>query len=128
MFGRYTALGAASEIENVSHVFHRRAIGGVEFAKPRTQERRLAPSENVSAAGRCRERGNGSVSTAGWPIVGDLLIGVADEADKDLLRQELRHAPVEMEIDADLVLRSGFLKLYVKPPTPENSVRVSGFR
>src|SRR5882757_3018553 len=29
-------------------------------------------------------------------IFGDLLVGIADEPDKDLLRQELRHAPVEM--------------------------------
>src|SRR5260221_5198485 len=44
-------------------------------------------------------------------IVGDLLVGVADEADKDLSRQELRNAPVEMEVDAALVLRTGVLEI-----------------
>ena len=44
-------------------------------------------------------------------VVGDLLVGIADEADEDLLGQELRHAPVEMEIDAALVLRVGILEI-----------------
>jgi hypothetical protein len=38
-------------------------------------------------------------------IVGDLLIRIADQADEDLLREKLRGAPVEVEINSVLILR-----------------------
>src|SRR5262249_45725525 len=40
-------------------------------------------------------------------VAADLLIEVAHEADLPLLAQELRHAPVEVHVDAILVLSGG---------------------
>jgi hypothetical protein len=38
-------------------------------------------------------------------IVGDLLISISHETNENLLRKELRHAPVDMEVDPVLIIR-----------------------
>jgi hypothetical protein len=44
-------------------------------------------------------------------VAGELLIGVADQADVKLLGQELRRPPVEMPVDTVLVVQVGVSKL-----------------
>src|SRR5579862_5861102 len=44
-------------------------------------------------------------------IVGDLLIEIANQANEDLFREKLRRAPVEMEINAVLILSSLVLQI-----------------
>ena len=41
----------------------------------------------------------------------DLLIGIAYKTDKQLLRQELRRCPIEMEVDTVSILRLGILEI-----------------
>ena len=70
----------------------RRAIGGVELAIALQAEKcRIVPNlENISELRADAEDARAEAAENGRlaEIVGDLLIGVADEADKDLLRQE----------------------------------------
>src|SRR5260370_21608001 len=47
-------------------------------------------------------------------VVRDLLIGIADKTDKDLLREKLRRTPIQMEIDAALDLRIRILEIVGK--------------
>src|SRR4030081_2616441 len=61
---------------------------------------------------------------AGTAIRADLVIGVSNEADKELLRQELRCAPIQVEIDAALVL--GGLVLEVIGETRDSRKFMSG--
>jgi hypothetical protein len=44
-------------------------------------------------------------------VVGDLLVGVSDDAYEGLFRKKLRRAPVEMEIDTTLNLGIGVLEI-----------------
>ena len=44
-------------------------------------------------------------------VVGDLLISISDEADENLLGEELRHPPIDMEVDPVLVLRVAVLEI-----------------
>src|SRR5262245_63334361 len=48
---------------------------------------------------------------AGAAVAADLLIGVADQADKTLLADELRRAPVEVHVDALVILRVHVLEI-----------------
>src|SRR5882757_382972 len=93
----------------------RRPVSGIELSiSLQAQKCLIAPDrENISDLRAHAEYARAEAAENGrlTEIVGDLLVGVADEADKDLLRQELRHAPVEMEIDAALVLRTGVLEI-----------------
>src|SRR5207245_2397515 len=53
-------------------------------------------------------------SAKGWQsagIVGDLLIGIADQTYEDLLREKFRRAPIEVEIDAALNQRVRVLEV-----------------
>ena len=65
--------------------------------------RALADAENT----RAEAAENGRLAK----LVGDLLIGVADEPDKNLLGEKLRRAPVQMPIDAALVIRGRVRKV-----------------
>src|SRR5215510_3569188 len=51
---------------------------------------------------------------AGPAVAGELLVGVADEAELQLLGDELRGGPVEMHVDAVLVLRRLILQIVGK--------------
>src|SRR5229473_5743166 len=86
----------------------RRPVGGVEFAIPLHAHKCLVVTnrENMSKLRAEAEDARAEAAEHGRlaEVVGDLLIGITDEADEHLLRQEVRHAPVEMEIDAALVL------------------------
>src|SRR6266404_4852466 len=44
-------------------------------------------------------------------IVSDLLVGISDHADKELFGQKVRRTPVEMEVDAVLILRCRVLEI-----------------
>src|SRR6266446_800149 len=44
-------------------------------------------------------------------IVSDLLVGISDHADKELFGQKVRCTPVEMEVDAVLILRCRVLEI-----------------
>src|SRR6267143_6844100 len=92
-----------------------RAIGRIEFAISfQAQKCLIVPNrENISNLRANAENARAEAAESGrlTEVVCDLLIGIADEADEDLLRQELRHAPVEMEIDAALVLSIRILEI-----------------
>src|SRR5450432_3331095 len=62
--------------------------------------------ENVSQLGTSREhpRLKRTDSVAGPAISGELLVGIPDEADKELLGQKLRRTPVQVEINTALIL------------------------
>src|ERR1700726_2288599 len=85
-----------------------RSVGGVELTIClQAQKCLIVPNqENISNLRSDAENARAEAAEDGrlTEVISDLLIGIADEADKDLLRHELRHAPVEMEIDATLVL------------------------
>jgi hypothetical protein len=65
---------------------------------------------------------------AGAAVAGELLIGVADEADKELLAEELRRAPVEMGVDAVLVIGIRIDEVVGQAATTENSCPVCGLK
>ena len=44
-------------------------------------------------------------SIAGAAIAANFLVGVTHQTDQKLLAQELRHTPIEMHVDAVLILR-----------------------
>ena len=44
-------------------------------------------------------------------IVSDLLVGISDHADEELLGQKVRRTPVEMEVDATLILCGRILEI-----------------
>src|SRR5882757_9583530 len=96
----------------------RRPVSGVELSiSLQAQKCLIAPNgENISDLRAHAEyaRAETAENCRLTEIVGDLLVGVADEADKDLLRQELRHAPVEMEVDTALLLCVGILEIVGK--------------
>src|SRR5262249_44871298 len=48
---------------------------------------------------------------AGAAVAADLLIEVTHKADLNLLAQELRHAPIEVHVDAILVLSRGVYEI-----------------
>src|SRR4029453_393014 len=48
---------------------------------------------------------------AGAAVAADLLVDIAHEANHDLLRQELRCTPVEVHVDAVLILRRSVLEI-----------------
>ena len=71
----------------------------------------LTDAEGCSrSADRRRTRGfEAADAVTGAVVAGKLLVGVADEADLPLLGEELRRAPIEVHVDAVLVLRVGIL-------------------
>src|SRR6195256_4828556 len=48
---------------------------------------------------------------AGAAVAGELLVGVADQAELHLLGEELRRAPIQMRVDSVLVLRVGIFEI-----------------
>src|SRR3954466_5047338 len=86
----------------------RRAVVGIEFAIPLQAEEGLIFSDrkNISDLRAKTEhaRPEGAKNRVLAGVVSDLLIGVAYEPNKQLLRHKVRHAPVEMEIDAALIV------------------------
>ena len=50
-------------------------------------------------------------TVAGAAVAADLLIDIAHEANHDLLRQELRCTPVEVQVDAALILRRSIFEI-----------------
>jgi hypothetical protein len=116
MFGRHHGVGhRLRDRECQPRVPTRRAIGGVELAIAlHTQKCRIVANlENVSKLRADTEDTRAEAAEEGGlaEIVRNLLIGVAHKADKDLLRQELRHAPIKMKIDTALNLRIGILEI-----------------
>ena len=62
--------------------------------------------ENVTQLGTSREHAGlkRTEPVAGAAVGTDLVIGIADEADEELFRQELGRAPIQMKINAALIL------------------------
>src|SRR6267142_6721361 len=50
-------------------------------------------------------------TVAGTAVAAELLVDIAHEANHDLLRQELRCTPVEVHVDAVLILRRSILEI-----------------
>src|ERR1019366_1322429 len=73
--------------------------------------------KNVSQLGTDRKhpRLKRTDFVAGAAVSGDLIVGVTNEADKELLGQELRRAPVQMEVDAALILGGLVLEIIGEP-------------
>ena len=108
--------GTASDIENVSQVFQpdgRLAAANSPYPFSRKTPDCLRSGKYIQPADRYRKPGSGSRRE--WPvlskIVRDLLIGVADETDEDLLRQELRRSQSKWKSTPLRYCVSGFLKL-----------------
>jgi hypothetical protein len=60
-----------------------------------------------------------------WPcVVTNLRELVADQAKPELHRKKVRSTPVEVKVEPFWYCVSGFMKLKVKPATPENSLPV----
>ena len=79
----------------------RSPIGWVEFCADNPGECRGGASQPRDIV----------MSQAAWR---DLLISISNKTDKDLFREKLRSAPIEMEIDAALNLRIGIFKIVGK--------------
>src|ERR1700716_4256362 len=65
-------------------------------------------------AGREDSRLKRTDPVSGSAISGDLVVGVTHEADKELLGQELRCTPVQVEVDAALILGGRILEIIGK--------------
>src|SRR5882757_10582875 len=96
----------------------RRPVGGVELAIALQAEKCLVVPNRKNISKLRADAENARAEAAEHrrlaEVIGDLLVGIADEADEHLLRQEVRHAPVEMEIDAALLLRVRILEIVGK--------------
>jgi hypothetical protein len=67
----------------------------------------------------------------GWrstEIIGHLLQVVADDAELELVGEEVGGSPVDMEIDTVLILRVSVLEIVGRPATAENSLPVVGLK
>ena len=73
----------------------------------------VSDGENISELRADAEdpRPEASKDRVSADVVGDLLIGIADKTNENLLREKLRHPPIEMEIDAALNLRVWILEV-----------------
>lgn len=92
-----------------------RSVLGGEFAISFQPEKRvvIADLEDVSQLRTYAEdaRAESAKCRGLAEVVGELLVGVTDEADKELLRQETRDAPIEVEINAALILGVRILEI-----------------
>jgi len=61
-------------------------------------------------------------------IIRDLLIGITGDTDVKLFGQEMRCAPIEVEIDAAAILGVGILEIVGEAAVAENSFPVVGLR
>src|SRR5229473_1570850 len=90
-------------------------VGGVEFAIALHAEKCLVvPNrENISKLRPDAEnaRAEAAQDRRLSEVISDLLVGIADQADENLFREEMRRAPVEMKIDTALVLRIRILEI-----------------
>src|SRR6185437_14544465 len=90
-------------------------VGRIEFAVGSQTQKALHVShgENISdlRTGAEYARSESAQNRILAEIVGYLLKGVTGHADEKLLREEVRGAPVEMEIDAALILGVGVLEI-----------------
>src|SRR5258708_3535838 len=86
----------------------RRPVFGGEFAISLQAEECLIISDREDVSDLRAEAQHARTEAAQnrilTKIVSDLLVGITDEADEQLFRQEVRRAPVEMEVDAALII------------------------
>src|SRR5882724_8036755 len=93
----------------------RGAIGRIEIAVASQAEKTLHVSQWERIADLRADPENARPESAKdrvlAGVIGDLLIRVSGNADENLLRDEMRGAPVEVEIDAVAVLGVGVLEI-----------------
>lgn len=96
----------------------RRPIGRIEFAIPFQVQISLHVSHREQISDLRADTDNARPkSTQGRvlaKIVGDLLVRISDKADENLFREKLRSTPIDVKIDAVLVLRVLVLEIVGK--------------
>src|SRR6478609_6575304 len=96
----------------------RRAVGGIEIAVSSQAQKTLHVSQGEDISDLRTDPENTRPEPAKdrvlTGVIGDLLIGISGNADENPLRDEVRGAPVEVEIDAVAVLRIGIFEIVGK--------------
>ncbi len=96
----------------------RRPVGRIEFAVSFQVEIALHVSDREQESDLRTDADDARLEStqdrALSEVVGDLLVSISHKADKDLLGEKLGRTPVEMEIDAALVLRVRVLEIVGK--------------
>src|SRR5262245_40540541 len=108
--GRWRRRRCGGEIERQPEIPARRPILVGKFAIGFQVQISLQVSDRKNVANlrtnADHPRLEAADSIAGAAVAADLLVEVTHETDLPLLGQELRHAPVEVHVDATLILSS----------------------